>query len=160
MPDTVQAKVGTLYRKLDGTWVPQCDDFSGGYPSEDYADYVVGTNGSLFGPMGSLRISVNELCQIMLMFCNGGLWAVIGITISSLMESKYVAYASPFVIYYLLVILCERYIPEAYLLYPPNWTNPGVWPYGAWGAAIILLELSLVFCILFIIRAGRRLREL
>jgi CubicO group peptidase (beta-lactamase class C family) len=72
MPEAVQAQVGTLYRKLDGTWVPQCDDFSGGYPSEDYADYVVGTNGSLFGPMGSLRISVNELCQIMLMFCNGG----------------------------------------------------------------------------------------
>jgi CubicO group peptidase (beta-lactamase class C family) len=72
MPEAAQAQVGTLYRKLDGTWVPQCDDFSGGYPCEDYADYVVGTNGSLFGPMGSLRISVNELCQIMLMFCNGG----------------------------------------------------------------------------------------
>ena len=98
--------------------------------------------------------------KLILMFCNGGLWAVIGISMSSLMESKYVAYASPFVIYYLLVILCERYIPDAYLLYPPNWTNPDVWPYGTWGAAIFLLELTLVFSILFIIRAGRRLQEL
>lgn len=81
MPDHVQAQVGTLYRKLNdageydpvnGTWVPQCDDFTGGYPNEDYSGYVIGTNGSLFGPMGSLRVSVNELCQIMLMFCNGG----------------------------------------------------------------------------------------
>lgn len=72
MPETVQAQVGTLFRKLDGAWEPQCDDFSNGYPSEDYAGYVIGTNGSLFGPMGSLRISVNELCRIMLMFCNGG----------------------------------------------------------------------------------------
>ena len=81
MPEDVQAQVGTLYRKLDargdyapenGTWVPQCDDFTSGYPREDYASYVIGTNGSLFGPMGSLRVSVQELCQIMQMFCNGG----------------------------------------------------------------------------------------
>lgn len=98
--------------------------------------------------------------KLILMFCNGGFWAVIGITMSSLMESKYVAFASPFVIYYMLVILCERYISDAYLLYPPNWTNPDVWPYGTWGAAIFLLELTLVFGILFIIRAGRRLQEL
>ena len=81
MPREVQAQVGTLYRKLDeegecdpvrGVWMPQCDDFSGGHPEEDYAGYVIGTNGSLFGPMGSLRISVKELCRIMAMFCQGG----------------------------------------------------------------------------------------
>lgn len=98
--------------------------------------------------------------KLILIYCNGGLWAVIGISMSSLMESKYVAFASPFVIYYMLVILCERYISDAYLLYPPNWTNPDVWPYGTWGAVIFLLELTLVFGILFIIRAGRRLREI
>ena len=81
MPEDVQTQVGTLYRKLNesgspdpvhGSWIPQCDDFSAGYPVNDYADYPIGTNGSLFGPMGSLRISIKELCQIMLMFCNGG----------------------------------------------------------------------------------------
>jgi len=81
MPENVQAQVGTLYRKLNaeggydpvnGTWMPQVDDFTNGYPREDYSGYVIGTNGSLFGPMGSLRVSVNELCQIMLMFCNAG----------------------------------------------------------------------------------------
>lgn len=98
--------------------------------------------------------------KLILMFCGGGLWAVLGLSMSTLMESKYIAYASPFVIYYLLVILCERYFPDAFLLYPPNWTNPEVWPYGAWGAAIFLIELTLVFSMLFVIRAGRRLREL
>lgn len=81
MPEAVQAQVGTLYRKLDaagdydpanGTWVAQCDDFTNGYPREDFSDYVIGSNGSLFGPMGSLRISVQELCHIMQMFCSGG----------------------------------------------------------------------------------------
>jgi len=81
MPEAVQAQVGTLYRKLDasgncdpenGIWTAQCDDFSAGFPREDYREYVIGTNGSLFGPMGSLRISVRELCKIMEMFCHGG----------------------------------------------------------------------------------------
>lgn len=95
-----------------------------------------------------------------LLFLNGGLWAVVGMAMSTFMESKYIAYVSPFVIYYLLVILCERYFPEAYLLYPPNWTNPDMWPYGVWGVAIFLLELTLAFSILFATRARRRLREL
>ena len=81
MPRQVQEQVGTLYRKfneageqdpINGTWLPQCDDFTNGYPAEDYADYVIGTNGSLFGPMGSLRVSVAELTKIMQMLCNGG----------------------------------------------------------------------------------------
>lgn len=80
MPKDIQTQVGTIYRKLNeagendpaGSWIPQCDDFAGGYPNADYAQYVIGTNGSLFGPMGSLRISVSELCRIMLMFCSGG----------------------------------------------------------------------------------------
>ena len=81
MPEHVQAQVGTLYRKLNaageydsenGIWTPQCDDFTNGYPSNDYAEYIIGSNGSLFGPMGSLRVSVNELCKIMLMLCDGG----------------------------------------------------------------------------------------
>lgn len=83
MPREVQAQVGTLYCKLDhsgepdpenGIWTPQCDDFSDGYPDTDYSGYPIGSNGSLFGPMGSLRISIRELCRLMLMFCNGGTW--------------------------------------------------------------------------------------
>lgn len=95
-----------------------------------------------------------------LLFLNGGFWAIMGMTISTVMESKYIAYASPFVIYYLLVILCERYLPNAFLLYPPNWTNPDVWPFGVWGASVFLLELTALCGIVFTIRAGRRLREL
>lgn len=81
MPESVQTQVGTLYRKINnageydpvhGTWTAQCDDFTRRYPGEDYSGYVIGTNGSLFGPMGSLRVSVRELCCIMQMFCSGG----------------------------------------------------------------------------------------
>lgn len=124
-----------------------------------------GVSALLFVPMEmvtekDIASTTSILPIFVLFFLSGGLWAVVGMALSTIMESKYIAYASPFVIYYLLVILCERYLPDAYLLYPPNWTNPDVWPYGAWGASIFLLELTLAFSILFAIRARRRLREL
>ena len=74
MSPEAQAQVGTLYRKynaagrydpVNGRWTAQCDDFTHGYPNTDYSEYEIGT-------MGSLRISTRELCEIMLMFCNGG----------------------------------------------------------------------------------------
>lgn len=80
MEPEVQAQVGTLCLKLNekgecdpkGVWTAQYDDFTQGYPGEDYSDYVIGTNGSLFGPMGSLRVSIRELSEVMAMFCRGG----------------------------------------------------------------------------------------
>ena len=81
MDDEAKSHVGTLYRKFDengeydpenGTWTAQCDDWPVGEPKVDYSSYEIGTNGSLFGPMGSLRISVTELCKLMLMWSNGG----------------------------------------------------------------------------------------
>lgn len=118
----------------------------------------------LFRPLEQVAEKGTTAAQVwptlVLLSLNGGLWAVIGMAMSTLMESKYIAYCSPFVIYYLLVILCERYFPDAFLLYPPNWVKPDLWPYGAWGAGIFLLEVTVLFGILFVFRAGRRLREL
>lgn len=98
--------------------------------------------------------------RLLLLFCNGGLWSVVGITMSTLMESKYIAYASPFITYYSLVILCKYYFPQALLLYPPRWMNPEPWPFGAWGASTFLMELVLVFGVLFVHHTGKKLREL
>lgn len=98
--------------------------------------------------------------QFILLFLNGGLWAVIGMTMSTIMESKYIAYAFPFIVYYLLVILYERYFPNAWLLYPKNWLNPSIWPYGLWSTVLFLLEITTLFAVLFYIRGKRRLEQL
>ena len=95
-----------------------------------------------------------------LLFVNGGFWSVVGIAMSTLMESKYISYATPFVLYYLLVILYERYFSDLFIIYPKTWTDPAVWPFGCWGAAIFLLEMTLIFAFLFAYRAGRRLQQL
>ncbi|MBQ5949490.1 serine hydrolase [Massilia sp. ST3] len=76
--------VATLYRKRekdgaerwdpDGPWIAQSDDFGAAPPSAPAGldQYVAGTNGTLFGPQGSLRISADELAAIMLMLMNEG----------------------------------------------------------------------------------------
>lgn len=99
-----------------------------------------------------------EIC--FLLFLNGGFWSVLGMATSTLMESKYISYATPFVMYYLLVILYERYFSDLFIIYPKTWTDPAAWPFGCWGAAIFLLEMTLIFAILFAVRAGRRLQQL
>ena len=79
MPEETLDEVGTIFRKLTngsfdihGNWTPTKDNFTHGYPKEDYSDYVIGTNGALYGPMGSLRISLEELTHLVYMFLNNG----------------------------------------------------------------------------------------
>ena len=95
------------------------------------------------------------------LFLSGGMWSLLGMTMSTVMESKYIAYASPFVGYYLLVMLHERYFPDAYLIYPKQWLIPSqAWPFGIWGVTVFIMELSLILGFIFYIRGKRRLEQL
>lgn len=104
------------------------------------------------------REKLIQLC--ILLFLTGGFWSTVGMTMSTIMESNYIAYASPFIVYYFLVILYERYFPDAWLLYPKNWLNPEIWPYGVGSAALFLLELTFLCGLVFYIRGKRRLEQL
>jgi CubicO group peptidase (beta-lactamase class C family) len=76
--------VATLYRKREkdgdeawdpkGPWIAQADDFDNEAPvaPAGLENYVVGTNGTIYGPQGSLRISAKELAKIMLMLMHQG----------------------------------------------------------------------------------------
>ena len=79
MPENILDETGTLYEKLtegkfdiNGKWTSRMDDFTTGYPKADYSEYKIGTNGALYGPMGSLRVSLTELTYLVHMFLNNG----------------------------------------------------------------------------------------
>ena len=79
MDKEVLDEVGTIYKKLtnetfdiNGKWTPKMDDFTNGYPIADHSEYIIGTNGALYGPMGNLRISLTELTYLVHMFINNG----------------------------------------------------------------------------------------
>ena len=99
--------------------------------------------------------------KVLLFFCSGAFWSIIGLAFATLTNSKYMAYASPFVIYYVLIILYERYFNKLYVLYPKEWTNPSdAWMWGNTGVVLLLLELTIIFGMLFAAAAKRRLDQI
>lgn len=96
-----------------------------------------------------------------LIFLSGGFWSLFGMTMSALMESRYIAYAAPFIFYYVLIILCERYFTSLYVVYPKAWLSPGEeWAMGRWGPALVILELIVVTALCFGAAVRKRVRSL
>ena len=58
---------------------------------------------------------------VLMFFASGAFWSLTGMTFAALTDSKYMAYASPFVLFYLLIILYERYFDKLFVLYPREW---------------------------------------
>jgi hypothetical protein len=82
----------------------------------------------------------------------------VGFTFAALTQSKYMAYASPFILYYVLIILHERYFENFYVLYPKEWLFPSnAWVLGGFGVIILLTILSAILSLCFTIIAKRRL---
>lgn len=90
-----------------------------------------------------------------LLFLSGVLWALVSATLSAWTGSRYIAYGSSFVLYYLLVILHERYFPKLYCLNPEEWfLYQHTWIFGKWGIVILLCGICLIllFCYYQIVR--------
>lgn len=93
-----------------------------------------------------------------ILFLSGVFWSLVGFTFASLTMSKYMAYASPFIIYYVLIILHERYFENLYVLYPKEWLFPSdTWVLGSWGVLLLLAELTAIISLVFAAVAKRRL---
>ena len=97
--------------------------------------------------------------KLLLYGLSGALWSLIGMLFATLTDSKYMAYASPFVLYYVLIILNERYFSSLYVIYPKEWLAPSaIWEYGNAGALLVIGELIAVTALLTAFAAKRRLR--
>ncbi|HEY4032899.1 MAG TPA: hypothetical protein VGL94_02930 [Ktedonobacteraceae bacterium] len=91
-------------------------------------------------------------------FFSGMFWSLVGLTVAGVTQSKYMAYASPFIFYYILIILYERYFGTFYYLYPKEWLNPSqIWGQGNWGLILFLTLLTLAISVVFTIFARRKL---
>ena len=98
--------------------------------------------------------------RLVLFFLSGALWATVGLLFSGLTQNIYLAYASPFILYYVLIILQERYFRSAFMLNPQNYlTMEGAWPLAGKSAALTLLSLVILFQLLFFLTAQNELRD-
>lgn len=103
---------------------------------------------------------IQFLIKAAMLFIYGAFWSLAGFTFAALTMNTYMAYASPFILYYLLVILKERYFVNLYVLYPKEWLYPSdKWVLGCFGVILLLSELMILLCLVFIVIVGRRLSD-
>lgn len=99
------------------------------------------------------KLSVN----IGLVFVTAAFWAVVSATLCVVTKSRYVAYGGGFVIYYLFIILYERYFSKLYCIYPIEWYEmKHTWILNEWGIVIMLLAIVFILSFLYV-AASRRL---
>ena len=99
--------------------------------------------------------------KVLLFFLSGAFWSMIGLLFAALMNSRYMAYASPFILYYVLIILCERYFSSFYIIYPKEWTAPSsMWICGMSGVVVLLVGLIIFLSHIFNIIAKGRLNQI
>lgn len=87
--------------------------------------------------------------SLFLMFLSGMLWACVSATLAVISNNRYIAYGGSFVLYYVLIILYERYFDTLYCLYPVEWYHPKhVWVFEEKG--IIVLCSGILFIVFFL----------
>lgn len=97
---------------------------------------------------------------LLLIFLSGMLWAALSAALAAWSNSRYIAYGGGFVIYYLLVILHERYFQELYCLYPYEWLKPDhTWMFGEQGVVLLLSGMILTLLCFYYEILGRCLKR-
>ncbi len=83
----------------------------------------------------------------------GGILSTLSGIFAALFRNYYMAYGLPFVCYYMLVILKERYLPEFYAMYPAEWIavqqdwgtdKSGIWMFYLFLTAALTLSHGLL----------------
>ncbi len=98
--------------------------------------------------------------KLLLIFLSGMLWAVVAAALAAAANSRYVAYGGGFVLFYMLVILYQRYFKTLYCLYPVEWYAPEhTWVLGDTGVVLLLAGMILLIGILYYEILGRCIKH-
>jgi hypothetical protein len=114
--------------------------------------------------LGKGEIAQPYFAQLLLksatLLLSGAFWSLVGFAFAAGTQSRYMAYASPFILYYVLIILHERYFDSLYVLYPKEWLFPSdAWVLGGFGVILLLAELIVITGLVFSVIARRRLEH-
>lgn len=100
----------------------------------------------IYGMIGGDAKEIN----LLLIFFNGMLWAVMAAALAAVTGSRYIAYGGAFVICYMMVIIHERYFENIYCLYPYEWLAPShTWIFGTQGVLILLMGMVLILMCIY-----------
>lgn len=106
--------------------------------------------------------TVSETFFLLLRIClTGGIMAEVSGVFAAVFQNCYMAYGLPFVCYYFLIILKDRYLPKLYAMYPKEWISPErYWGTDGVGIWIFFLLFSVAVCLLHGLLLHHRLKEI
>lgn len=106
--------------------------------------------------------AMNDLALKILRLCiTGNICSVLSGIFGGIFLSGYMAYGMPFIIYYLLVILHERYLEWLYCIYPAEWLKlEHYWGEQGWGIWGFLLAVWIFLIVIYEMILERRLKEI
>lgn len=102
----------------------------------------------------SFSVAIGMVISIVRMFFNGAFWAMVGSMISVIARNRYLTYAVPFILYYVLTSFQERYYSNLFFMSPRFWAAPVY--YGNLFCVGILVLLNAAAGIMLIIAIRRR----
>lgn len=110
--------------------------------------------------MEGAEVHVSKMVLAMILslirgFLNGAFWAVAGSLSAVITRNRYLAYAVPFILYYVLTIFQERYYQKLFFLSPRYWAAPVY--YSNFFCIGILLVCTLAAAFLLMWAMKRRL---
>ena len=120
------------------------------FPATDIAVYSAGTEASF------LLKSSDYLLRMPLVFINACIWSLTAGMIAAVTFNKYLGYAFPFIIYYVLSSFQGKYFQDYYLLNPQEWLRP--YHIDLFAAYICAAVIFLLVFILYYFTMKRRLR--
>ncbi len=104
---------------------------------------------------------INVMKILLRISCIGGIMAGVSGIFAALFRNYYMAYGLPFVCYYMLIILKERYLPDMYCMYPAEWIKcQQDWGTDGNGIWVFLLTFSIITILLNGLILYHRLREI
>ena len=120
-------------------------------------EYLLGkvSGAAISGGLMTLFSYILTLCIVSIACMNGALWSLVGSAAAVLTKNSYLAYASPFILYYVMTMFQERYYENLYFLSPKQWAFPSY--YGTAFCVFVLLFLDLALSGLLIKSIERRL---
>lgn len=141
--------------------------YAGGFLPFFFAGLLSLTMGFLFlYPLeykGTIEMkTVWDAVLLLLRIClTGGITAEVSGIFAAAFCNYYMAYGLPFVCFYLLIILKDRYLQDLYVIDPKEWIlTENYWGAGGNGIWVFFLVSSVFFCLLHGLLLGYRLREI
>lgn len=103
-----------------------------------------------------------QLVQLLLRIALvGGILAEVSGIFAALFRNYYMAYGLPFVCYYMLIILKERYFTDMYAMYPAEWVKcEHDWGVDGWGIWVFLVAFSITLMLFHGLLLYNRLKEI